>query len=92
MCVQTNESLPELFVTSRIAKQKSHVTMKINMMMILDGSFSTQLAEFRIIKKFLNILTTSITGDINHSALQYSDIVKTEFPFRKREKPELLSR
>ena len=92
MCVPTSEPLPELLVPPRIAKRKCHVTMKIDMMMILDGSFSTQLSGFRIIKKFLNILTTSMTGDINYSAIQYSDIVKTEFPFRKREIPEVLNR
>lgn len=33
-----------------------------------------------------------MTRDINYSATQFSDIVKTEFPFRKREKPEVLNR
>ena len=38
------------------------------------------------------ILDQSMTGDINYSAIQYSNIVKIEFPFRKREIAEILNR
>ena len=83
MCVPAGEPLPELLVPPRIAKRKCRVTMKIDMMMILDGSFSTQLSGFRIIKKFLNILTTSMSRDIQYSAIQYTNIVKTETKTRR---------
>ena len=39
---------------------------------------------FNIITNFMKKIVTAVSGDVNFGAIQYSDIVKTEFNLKKR--------
>ena len=39
---------------------------------------------FNLITNFLKKIVMSVSGDVNFGAIQYSDIVKTEFNLKKR--------
>ena len=39
---------------------------------------------FNIITNFMKKIVLAVTGDVNFGAIQYSDVVKTEFNLKKR--------
>jgi len=63
--------------------------MVADIVLVLDGSFSTKLEGFKIILSFLETVVQSVLGDIQYSAIQYSDRVMEHFPFAARTREEV---
>ena len=60
------------------------VPMQNDVLLVIDGSFSTQQKGFNIIISFLKKVIKAVKGDVHYGAIQYSDIVKTEFTLGNR--------
>ena len=72
------------FKPTTVEKFQCDVKIVADIMLVLDGSFSTRPVGFKTIISFLKSVIESTIGDIQYGAIQYSDRVVTEFPFAKR--------
>ena len=75
----------------KVPKRTCEAPMATDVVLVIDGSYSTQQRGFNIIVSFLKKVVKSIKGDVNYGAIQYSDVVTTEFSIRDRSTDQLLN-
>ena len=74
----------------KVPKRTCEAPMATDVVLVVDGSYSTQQRGFNIILSFLKKVIKSIKGDVNYGAIQYSDVVKPEFSIKGRSTDQLL--